>query len=109
MATSDKALATSGRIARTGKYLQALGNALKQEHLFLTVFVVGAILRVYNLGYESIWFDEGVSIERARMSVIQMIEVTARRDNNPPLYYLILHYWVALFGDSEFAVRLLSA
>ena len=26
-------------------------------------------------------------------------------DTHPPLYYLFLHYWTALFGDSEFAVR----
>jgi mannosyltransferase len=30
-------------------------------------------------------------------------------DNNPPLYYLLLHYWMLLVGDPEVAIRLPSA
>ncbi|MFQ6100879.1 MAG: glycosyltransferase family 39 protein [Anaerolineae bacterium] len=30
-------------------------------------------------------------------------------DQHPPLYYLLLHFWLALFGDGEVAVRALSA
>lgn len=30
-------------------------------------------------------------------------------DNNFPTYYLIMHYWVSLFADSEFSLRFPSA
>ena len=30
-------------------------------------------------------------------------------DNNPPLYYLLLHYWMLFAEDTEFAIRLPSA
>lgn len=43
----------------------------------------------------------------SKMSLSQIVQATGA-DVYPPLYYFILHYWVALFGTSEVAVRLLS-
>ena len=31
-----------------------------------------------------------------------------RRDGHPPLFYLLLHGWIAAVGDSDLAVRALS-
>src|SRR5207248_2146180 len=39
--------------------------------------------------------------------VAEMLERTAR-DNHPPLYFLLLKTWAALFGDSALALRALS-
>lgn len=72
------------------------------------VLLLGAFLRFYQLGFESLWIDEGVSINIADLDPLQMIR-QATSDPTPPFYYLILHYWMALFGDSEFSVRSLSA
>jgi mannosyltransferase len=72
------------------------------------VLLLGAFLRFYQLGFESLWIDEGVSIKIAGLEPLQMIR-QASSDPTPPFYYLILHYWMALFGDSEFSVRSLSA
>ena len=32
----------------------------------------------------------------------------AAKDVHPPLYYLLLHFWTALFGQTESAARMLS-
>ncbi|MGB3681983.1 MAG: glycosyltransferase family 39 protein [Rubrobacteraceae bacterium] len=72
------------------------------------VLLLGTFLRFYQLGFESLWLDEGASIKIASMDPLRMIR-QATADPTPPFYYLILHYWMALFGDSEFAVRSLSA
>jgi len=74
----------------------------------VAVLLVAALLRLYQLGFESLWLDEAISVMFAKLSVLEIVEVS-ETDNNYPTYYLLLHYWVALFGESEFAARLLSA
>ena len=73
----------------------------------LAIVLIGLFLRVYQLGTQSIWYDEAFSISLSKMSLSQMVQATAA-DVHPPFYYLILHYLVALFGTSAVAVRLLS-
>ena len=72
------------------------------------IFVLGLVLRLYDVGAESIWVDELSSIQRARWSLPELISDVSQ-SVHPPLYFVILHYWVSLFGDSEFAARLPSA
>jgi len=74
----------------------------------LLVLAGGAVLRVYKLGAESIWLDEAFTIQISRGSLASIVEETSR-DVHPPLYYFVVHYWLQVFGDSEFSVRLLSA
>ena len=76
----------------------------------LVVTLVGAWLRLTNLTYHSIWFDEAISIRWATSSVPRIIEVsmTLVEDRLPPLYYLLLKWWVDLAGLSEFGLRYLS-
>jgi mannosyltransferase len=64
-------------------------------------------LRVYHLAGQSLWYDEGFSIYLAGQG---LSEITARTaaDIHPPLYYYLLHWWLALAGSSEFAARLPS-
>jgi len=82
---------------------------LKKENILLFIIVLsGAFLRIYDLDTESLWLDEGISILWGNMSPSHVVEQAAL-DVHPPLYFLILHYWITLFGDSAFSVRLLSA
>ena len=80
----------------------------RTSSLLVLVLCLAAFLRFYQLGTQSIWMDEGFSIWFAKMNLHGIIAATAR-DTHPPLYYMLLHYWSALFGDSELAGRSLSA
>lgn len=71
------------------------------------VILVAMALRVYNLGAQSIWFDEGWSWHLARLPLGEMARVTAD-DRSPLLYYTLLHAWIDLTGESSFAMRYLS-
>ncbi len=74
--------------------------------LLLFIPFLALALRLYRLGAQSLWYDEGVSVYLARMSLSQLTAWTAD-DIQPPLYYYLLHFWLLLFGQpsSEFVVR----
>lgn len=74
----------------------------------LLVVSFGAALRIIKLGAESLWLDEAYSIQVAHRPLGGIVQEISR-DVHPPLYYFALHYWMALFGDSEFVARVLSA
>jgi 4-amino-4-deoxy-L-arabinose transferase-like glycosyltransferase len=71
-----------------------------------SIFLLAFALRLWGLGAESAWIDEAYSISLAKHSVIQILKGTAA-DQHPPLYYLLLHYWL-LFGSSVVYARALS-
>ncbi len=75
--------------------------------LLVLIVLCGSLLRFAGLGNESIWLDEATSILIARMDLPSVVVWTAA-DIHPPLYYFALHFWLG-FGESEFAVRALSA
>jgi mannosyltransferase len=79
----------------------------KNTLIFLSILLLAFVLRLFYLSHESIWLDEGISIAMAKLNFAQLVDKSAV-DSFPPLYYLLLHYWMLLFGDSEFSVRFLS-
>nr|MBC7244094.1 glycosyltransferase family 39 protein [Chloroflexota bacterium] len=72
----------------------------------LLILLSGALLRLYALSAESLYFDEVYSVWAARHSIGWLFTLSTQRIF-PPLYYMLLHLWLSL-GDSEFIVRSLS-
>src|SRR4029453_19344125 len=48
-----------------------------------------------------------LSVNIARLPVGDLLDAL-RHDGHPPLYYLILHWWMRLVGEGDVAVRALS-
>jgi mannosyltransferase len=71
--------------------------------------LVGWGLRVFLTSNKGLWLDEAFSIWLAKQNVAAMLHWIVQIDQHPPLYYLLLHYWVALNGDTISSVRMLSA
>ena len=78
-----------------------------QHGALLLIVLIGLGLRLYDLGAESLWRDEIFSLQVAQLDLRQIVDNSAA-DVHPPFYYFLLHYWLKLFGSSEFAARLLS-
>lgn len=53
---------------------------------------------------QSLWRDEAFSYLLAQQNVWQILINTAK-DFSPPLHYLLLHFWMLVFGSSEIALR----
>ena len=77
--------------------------------ILLAILSIGLLLRIYDLDAESLWLDEIISIKVASHDIYPMFEIFFIHDNTPPLHYILLHGWIKIVGDSEFAARSLSA
>ncbi len=80
-------------------------NLRFQTLLLLGLTLLAFTLRVYRLDYQSLWYDEGFSVNLAGQG---LAAITAG-ELNPPLYHYLLHFWLLPAGPSEFAVRFPSA
>ena len=76
--------------------------------LVIAITFFGGFLRILLLGTKGLWLDETFSVWLASQSTHDMLEWIVRIDQHPPLYYLLLHYWIALHDDGAYHVRLLS-
>ncbi len=72
------------------------------------IVVLGGALRIIGLGRMGFEIDEAYSVRLASLGVVDMVKGTAA-GQHPPLYYLLLHFWMRVAGQSPVAVRLLSA
>jgi 4-amino-4-deoxy-L-arabinose transferase-like glycosyltransferase len=57
---------------------------------------------------QSFWRDEAFTALIAVKSPWEII-LSLIKDQSPPLYFLLLHFWMQFFGTSEYMIRLLSA
>jgi hypothetical protein len=64
------------------------------------------LLRTTELGI-GFWIDEGLSVGIADRPLSD-IPLALREDGSPPLYYMLLHFWLDIAGRSESGVRGLS-
>jgi len=71
------------------------------------VIVLAACLRFMDLGKLELWLDECGAVLMAASPQGLLHELA--RDNNPPLYFLLLKGWIGVFGLGEVAVRSMSA
>ncbi len=76
------------------------------------LIVAGVIAVVAGVGLRfyaptALWLDETISVNIAKLPVSQ-IPGALSHDGAPPLYYLMLHFWMEAFGRGDFAVRALS-
>ena len=67
---------------------------------------VSLFLRTRELGI-GFWIDEGLSVGISDRPLSQ-IPHALREDGSPPLYYMLLHFWLGIGGHSEGGVRALS-
>ena len=74
----------------------------------LPVLLLAFLLRIAGLDAQSLWWDEAFSTTVSSMDLHSLLVAALGDRVHPPLYYLVLRFWLTL-GQSEFAVRALSA
>lgn len=94
-------------VSKTMVKMLAKCRIMKTDKTFwvlLAILISGAVLRIYDLGTESLWFDEVGSVDLAMRDVGSFFF----KFHNSPFYFLILKYWMSIWGVSESALRSLS-
>jgi len=75
--------------------------------LALCAVAAGLVFIVVGID-RPVWLDEANSVLIAKGGFAAIVDGLSR-DNNFPLYYFVLSVWMRVFGDSEIALRSLSA
>ena len=73
----------------------------------LALLMLGSLLLRTGALDSSYWIDEGISIGIASRDLLDIPRALGQ-DGSPPLYYLLLHGWMAIVGTGEAATRGLS-
>jgi mannosyltransferase len=73
--------------------------------LGVAALVAGVVLRFVTTS--DLWLDEALSVNVASLPLDQLHEAL-KQDGAPPLYYVLLHVWMEIFGTGDVAVRALS-
>ena len=79
-----------------------------------SIVALAALLRLSGLANQSLWFDEGTSLNMSDggslvQSFLRVWGLNTGGERFQPLYNVVLTAWRASFGDGEWALRSLSA
>lgn len=83
-------------------------KSIPTKYYIYLIFFINFGFKLINLTAEPIWYDECFSIFYSQQPFSNILDVS-KWEPPPPLFNLILHCWIKLFGVSEFGVRLFPA
>ena len=96
----------AGRTALIGYARRVPVNRWTVALLVLALTLASVALRVGELRFHY-WIDEAISVGISSHP-LGALHGLLRQDGSPPLYYLLLHVWMAVWGRGEVATHALS-
>jgi hypothetical protein len=91
---------------RLPEWLTRLPTWATAGGVLVLLLAVSAFIRTRYIGGQ-FWMDEALSVGIASHP-LSAIPGVLRHDGSPPLFYLLLHGWMTLFGPSESATHSMS-
>jgi uncharacterized membrane protein len=85
---------------------------LTKENIFnlyvpVLLFGVAFVWKLFYIGVRDVCIDEPFTIFNAQLSLKEILLLPTKNEPNPPLFMLILHFWIKLFGISPYSVRII--
>ena len=77
------------------------------QWLFLILIAVHSLVKFGTINQLELQGDEAFSVFYSQQSINELLQ-TLNNEANPPLYYLLLHFWIQLFGIGLVAVKSLN-
>ena len=90
--------------------IQLFFERINKKPFWFLVFliIINVVIKFFQISDSSIWLDEAHTAYQSLKSISEIISDSSK-DQNPPLYFIMIHFWVKIFGISEFGIRSLSA
>ena len=93
---------------------------MKKLLLIGLIILIGFLLRIYSIGQESFWLDEGATAYAMKnynakeilyntIVLGNLVPEFYKAATDPPVYYITVFFWSKLFSVSEASLRLYSA
>ena len=85
-------------------------RVIKKHFIIIAILFVALVLRIYHLGFQSLWLDELYTVNDADPSTTwsETIKQVAINQQQSPLYYFIQKLLFTLFGFNDFIARIIS-
>jgi hypothetical protein len=83
--------------------LERLPTWVTMGGLLIVLMAISAFVRTRYISGQ-FWMDEAITTGIATHS-LSAIPGILRHDGSPPLFYLLLHFWIKIFGDTEAATH----
>ncbi len=96
----------SGWVPRTPDWVRRVPGWLWIGGGLIALMALSAVMRAQYLSGQ-LWMDEAITTGISHHA-LTAIPGVLRYDGNPPLYYMLLHIWMSLFGTGEAASHSLS-
>ena len=84
-----------------------LSGRLRVAAVAVVVGAVGLGIVLRFSTHSALWLDEALTVDIARLP-LHDLPTRLRHDGAPPLFYVLLHFWMGIFGQSDEATRSLS-
>ena len=94
------------RVPRTPEWTRRIPTWLWAGGGLILLMALSTYMRSRYLSGQY-WIDEAITTGIS-LHPLSAIPGVLRYDGNPPLYYMALHVWMSMFGDSESATHSLS-
>jgi mannosyltransferase len=91
---------------KTPNWLERIPPALVSGGVVAILMLISLFLRTRYISGQ-FWMDEALSVGISSHS-LSAIPGVLRMDGSPPLYYLLLHVWMSVFGNTETDTHWLS-
>lgn len=82
--------------------------SFKVLHVLVLLLCIGAIIRFFKLEYSGLWLDEIYSMTGSDPNATWADVYEYGKMDQPPLFFILLHGWLKLFGHTDFAGRALT-
>lgn len=73
----------------------------------VAVVVLAFILRLFRIDYLGLSGDEPSTVSFSQLSIQDLLKASGNT-GYPPFHYLLMHYWMEIFGKSEVSIRVPS-